>query len=269
MAISTLNISHGARTSRTQFVLSAACLFQDESTGIVLLTTGTRRKQLKSMTGPPDDHAPLARVLHCTNKPLPWNRNVHVKNCSYRKRHTRGFSLLEILIALSIVGILAGISVVSYHIYINRAKSLEGEIALAEVNRLETLYYHAHSEYSSNFKDIGYSPIPPLKYYDVTVQLIGNGGEMTYRAIATPKVSQTTDVIVSTRKADGSNSLEKMPALPLSVSSGNQVNSDNSTDSTNSTAAGPQSSGSNATAPPHPSSTPIDPTVMKGGKAGD
>jgi len=199
----------------------------------------------------------------------PRNRNVHVKNCAYRNRHARGFSLLEVLIALSIVGILAGISVVTYHIYFNRAKSLEGEIALAEVNRLETLYYQAHSEYSSNFKDIGYSPIPPLKYYDVTVQLIGNGGEMTYRVIAAPKVSQTTDVIVSTRNADGSNSLEKMPALPLSVSSGNQVNSDNSTDSTNSTAAGPQSSGSNATAPPHSSSTPIDPTVMKGGKAGE
>jgi len=193
--------------------------------------------------------------------------NVRAKNPSWQSRHTKGFSLLELLIALSIVGILAGISLISYHAYVKRAKSLEGEIALAEVNRLETLYYQAHLEYSSNLKDIGYSPMPPLKYYGVTVQLIGKGSEMTYRAIATPKESPTTDVIVSTRNADGSTSLEKMPAIPISVSSGNNVDSGNSPDSTNSTTAGPQSSGGNAAAPPRPSSTAIDPTIMKGGKA--
>jgi prepilin-type N-terminal cleavage/methylation domain-containing protein len=188
---------------------------------------------------------------------------------SWQSSHPKGFSLLELLVALSIVGILAGISFVSYHIYVKRAKSLEGEIALAEVNRLETLYYQAHSEYSSNLKDIGYNPLPPLKYYGVTVELIGKGSEMTYRAIATPKESPTTDVIVSTMNADGSTSVEKMPALPISVSSGNNVDSGNSPDPTNSTAAGPGSSGGNAAAPPRPPPTSIDPTVMKGGKASD
>src|SRR5207249_3391977 len=116
--------------------------------------------------------------------------------------------------------------------YVNRAKSREGETALAEVNRLEMLYYQDHSEYSSNLKNIGYSPLPPLKYYGITVEPIGKGSEMTYRAFATPKSSPTIDVIVSTRNADGSTSVEKMPAMPISVSSDNNVDSGNSPDST-------------------------------------
>jgi type IV pilus assembly protein PilE len=184
--------------------------------------------------------------------------------------HARGFSLLELLMALGIAGILAGISLVSYHSYVTRAKALEGETALAEINRLETLYYQVHSEYSANFKDIGYTPIPPLKYYDVSVLLIGKGGDMTYRAVAAPKGSPTTDVLVLTKHADGSESREKMPAMPLTVSSGNNGDPGNTSESTNSTAAGSQSSGSqSSTSSRSSSSTSLDPTIMRGGKAGD
>ena len=194
---------------------------------------------------------------------------LRLLNQAYENRHTRGFSLLELLMALGILGILAGISLVSYHTYIKRAKAIEAETALAEINRLETLYYQAHSEYSANFKDIGYTPMPPLKYYDVTVILIGEGVEMTYRAIATPKESPGTDVLVLTKHADGSESLEKMPAMPVTVSSENNGNSGNGSESTNTTAAGPQSSGSNQTTSTRSSSTSLDPTITKGGKAGN
>ena len=172
------------------------------------------------------------------------------------------------MMALGIAAILASLSFVSYHSYLQRAKALEGETALAEVNRLETLYYQAHSEYSANLNDIGYSPIPTLKYYDVSVLLIGKGVDMTYQAIASPKESPTKDVLVLTKHSDGSESLEKMPAMPLTVSSGDNSNPSNGSDPTNTTAAGP--SGSSASTPPRSgSSTSLDPTIMKGGKAGD
>ena len=172
--------------------------------------------------------------------------------------------------AVAIAAILAGISLVSYQSYVQRAKTLEGETALAEVNRLETLYYQAHSEYSANLQDIGFSPIPSLKYYDVSVLLIGKGVDMTYRAIATPKGFPTRDVLVLTKHSDGSESLEKMPAMPFTVSSGDTSDSRNGSDPTTSTAAGPQPSSSNpSTSPRSSSSTSLDPTIMKGGKAGD
>ena len=170
--------------------------------------------------------------------------------------------------ALGIAAILAAISFVSYHSYLQRAKALEGETALSEVNRLETLYYQAHSEYSANFNDIGYSPIPTLKYYDVSVLLIGKGVDMTYQAIATPKGSPTKDVLVLTKHSDGSESLEKMPTIPLTVSSGDNSNPSNGSDPPNTTAAGPSGSSASPT-PRSGSSTSLDPTIMKGGKAGD
>jgi type IV pilus assembly protein PilE len=200
---------------------------------------------------------------------LDWGHDVQLQTRAYENRHARGFTLLELLMALGIAGILAGISLVSYQSYVARAKALEGETALGEVNRLETVYYQARSEYSASLKDIGYNPIPPLKYYDVSVLLIGKGGDMTYRAVATPKGSLTTDVLVLTKHADGSESFEKMPAIPLTVSSGNNSDPGNSLESTNPTSAGPQSSGSTSTTSSRSSSTTLDPTVTRGGKAGE
>ena len=82
-----------------------------------------------------------------------------------------GFTISEVMVVVAIVGILATISTASYVVFGSKAKTVEAEIALIEVNRREMLYHDAHGEYSSDLQAIGYTPTPPLKYYTIEVEI--------------------------------------------------------------------------------------------------
>jgi prepilin-type N-terminal cleavage/methylation domain-containing protein len=51
-----------------------------------------------------------------------------------------GFTISEVMVVVAIVGVLATISFASYVMFGDKAKTVEAEIALAEVNRREMLY---------------------------------------------------------------------------------------------------------------------------------
>ena len=61
------------------------------------------------------------------------------------------------------MGILAAVAGISYTVFSDKAKSVEAETALHEVNRLEIMYYDARGQYSSDLQAIGYMPTPLLK----------------------------------------------------------------------------------------------------------
>lgn len=63
---------------------------------------------------------------------------------------TRGFTLIEILIALAVIAILVVIGTVYYSQYIEKTKGVEASIALAEIVRLEQLYYAQTGTYSTD-----------------------------------------------------------------------------------------------------------------------
>lgn len=90
---------------------------------------------------------------------------------SLRLRRDSGFTLIELMMVLAILSILAAIAMVSHRHFAEHAKSVEAEVALAEIDRLETLYHANHGTYSGDFSAIGFSLSSMLKYYKVTVQL--------------------------------------------------------------------------------------------------
>src|SRR5437660_6846243 len=88
-----------------------------------------------------------------------------------RTSDSKGFTLLELLIVVAILGILATFAITAYQIYVKKAKSVEGEMALADIKRLEESYYADHCQFSDSLSIIGFNPTVPLIDDTITVQL--------------------------------------------------------------------------------------------------
>lgn len=64
-----------------------------------------------------------------------------------RLRDSRGFSLLELLIVLVIIGILAGLAIPRYMSSTTKAKQSEAKELLHQIYLMERSYFHNHDRY--------------------------------------------------------------------------------------------------------------------------
>ena len=60
---------------------------------------------------------------------------------------TKGFSLVELMVAIVIIGILSVVSAVAYRGYVKRGMETEARTMLAELNAAEEVYYVRNKEY--------------------------------------------------------------------------------------------------------------------------
>jgi type IV pilus assembly protein PilA len=85
------------------------------------------------------------------------------------KGSDRGFTLIELMIVVAIIGILAAIAIPSFLTYQTKAKQAEVKSNLNALFKVEMSYYAEKSEYTSKFTDLAWVPIGPYKYaYNVS-----------------------------------------------------------------------------------------------------
>lgn len=169
----------------------------------------------------------------------------------------QGFTLIELMMVVAIIGILAGIAMVSYQHFTEKAKAVEAEAALAEVNRLELMHHANHGSYANDLKAIGYSPVPALKYYQVVVQ-IQNGGA-AFQAMALPLMGSGNQLaLVLTHTPDGQVGLSKADPKVLAKQLGGVSGGSGASTATPVGAGG---------APPGPSGVQAAPGCQAGGEA--
>jgi prepilin-type N-terminal cleavage/methylation domain-containing protein len=123
-------------------------------------------------------------------------------------RGSRGLSLVELLVAVTIAGILAAIAPPLYNRLIDKARMTEGETAVVEVRALQEPYFASTHTYSTDLSALGYSPTPPLKYYALEI-VLGNPQEPkppVYQVVAIPK-RPSLDAWYLTVYADGTEEL--------------------------------------------------------------
>jgi type IV pilus assembly protein PilE len=82
-----------------------------------------------------------------------------------------GLSLVELLAAVTIVGILVASAVPVYRNFIVKAKMAEGESAVLDVRILQQQYYSNTHLYTTDLSVLGYAPMPSLRYYSMEVRL--------------------------------------------------------------------------------------------------
>jgi prepilin-type N-terminal cleavage/methylation domain-containing protein len=122
---------------------------------------------------------------------------------AFRFRQTHAFTLTELMIALAIVSLLAAAAAVLFPRYIERAKTTEADIAVADVKRLENDFFARTGTYSSDLKEIGYQPVPALKYHTVYVQVEQAQRGWSYMVLAMPNDQSQTGGRYVSQAPDG------------------------------------------------------------------
>jgi prepilin-type N-terminal cleavage/methylation domain-containing protein len=135
-------------------------------------------------------------------------------------RHSRvqspdGFTLIELMLVVAILGILVSVAIVSYKHFVIKAKTVEGEIVVHEVERLEDLYHASNEAYTDSFAALGFAMTGTLKYYTSEVRMGSATDKISYQVRAVPIVGSATDAWLLTSFRDGSVQVDRIPVSEL------------------------------------------------------
>ncbi|MGX9462383.1 type IV pilin protein [Shewanella sp. A14] len=102
----------------------------------------------------------------------------------------KGFTLIEVMITVVIIGILSAIAYPSYTSFIVKSGRSEGMAAVMRVSNLQEQYYMDHRSFAEDMTKLGLSADPFLTesgFYSVD-----SAGTTAYTITATAKGSQAT-----------------------------------------------------------------------------
>lgn len=135
-----------------------------------------------------------------------------------------GFTLIELMVVLAILAILTSVAAVIHHHAVARAQSVEAEVVLVEINRLETVYLANHGTYAGNLHALGFSSNASLKYYKIDLHLQQGGA--AFQATALPLTGSAHQMaVVLTRSKNGEPTFQKVDPGTLPRLGGGQPGS--------------------------------------------
>ena len=89
------------------------------------------------------------------------------------KIHQQGFTLIELMVAIAVIGLLVALSIVKYNTYANKSREAEAKLALAQIYHLEKSFYSEYSAYAPSFNAIGFLSEGTRRFYTVTLTTDG------------------------------------------------------------------------------------------------
>ena len=78
----------------------------------------------------------------------------------------KGFTLIELMIVVGIIGILVAIAAPNFSKYQSKARQSEAKIALSAIYGAEKSFYSEYSSYATGLDAVGYAPEGQRRYYN-------------------------------------------------------------------------------------------------------
>lgn len=116
-----------------------------------------------------------------------------------------GFSLMEVLVAVGIVGILMAVAVPSYKQYFMKSNRAGAQSHLLDIAQAQQQHMVDNRAYASTVAELNgmTTPADVSKYYTITID-VTSGPPPTFIATATPKAgsTQASDVTLTINQAN-------------------------------------------------------------------
>ena len=103
-----------------------------------------------------------------------------------RLRGASGFTLLEIMVVLAVIGVLVAMAIPAYNRFTRKAREVEGEIAVRRVETLEKQFRTDFGAYTESLDSLAYPDLPLRKWYGLEVKLGKAGDDFAYQAMSAP-----------------------------------------------------------------------------------
>jgi type IV pilus assembly protein PilE len=104
-----------------------------------------------------------------------------------------GFTLVELIIVITVIGILMAIAVPSYNSSTTKARRSDGQTALMDVMVRQERFYTENNTYTTNLANLPAQASSPEGYYTITAAACGAGIDSCVILTATPGAAQADD----------------------------------------------------------------------------
>jgi type IV pilus assembly protein PilE len=104
----------------------------------------------------------------------------------HASRWSRGFTLVELMVAVAIVSILLAIAVPSYSAYVKKSRRGEAEATLVDIAQREQQYFLDQRAYAATVATVGATIPPDLNAFYAFAIAPGGGAPPTFTVTATP-----------------------------------------------------------------------------------